>query len=83
MQTRVEDLRRILIDTMDKTATVRDLINRHGFSKQELECLAAAFPDKLETLTLEPGPKGGRPSEIVRIPNRKLEVYTNFPGNAA
>lgn len=65
---RVEDLRKILLETEEKTATLRDLTNRHGFSKEEVKSLAVEFPDKLEIVERPPGAKGGRPSEVVRIP---------------
>ena len=48
-------------------ATVRDLCNRNGFQRRELDQLATAHPG---VLRLGPGvvsPQGGRPSEVVSL----------------
>jgi hypothetical protein len=48
-------------------ATIRDLERRHCYRKQELERLAEKFPLKLAIKHEEPGPKGGRPSEVLQV----------------
>lgn len=82
MQVRVDGLRFLLVNTLNKTMTLRDLASRNGFSKEEVKSLATEFPDKFEIVELPSSPNGGRPSEVVRIPNPKLKLYTGFAGNA-
>lgn len=47
--------------------TIRDLSNRHGFSREELEALCKAFPTAIEMPAPTTGEKGGRPSPTVRL----------------
>lgn len=47
--------------------TIRDLSNRHGFPREELEGLCKAFPTALEMPAPTTGEKGGRPSPIVKM----------------
>jgi hypothetical protein len=62
-------LREILLDTKDGSETLRNLRERNGFSKEELERLAETFPDGFELKTISPA-GGGRPSHraILKTP---------------
>lgn len=58
---RLEKRRDILLKTDTGSETLRNLRERNGFSKEEIERLAATFPDAFELKTITP-PGGGRPS---------------------
>jgi hypothetical protein len=47
--------------------TLRDLERRHCYRRQELERLALKFPSKIAIRGEEPGPNGGRPSEVLVV----------------
>jgi hypothetical protein len=65
---RVQALRRLLLDTPERTMTLRDLANRHSYEHAEVRALAAEFADMLELETRTAGSQGGRPSEFLRLP---------------
>ena len=66
---RVQGLRAILIDTPNRSITLRDLTNRHNYDQSEVRALAEEFPDLLKICMKEPGSQGGRPSEILMMAN--------------
>lgn len=68
MHVRAKKLRELLLQTSEKSCSLRDLETRHGFTHDEVRKLAGAFPDMLEVVTKPTSTNGGRPSELVRIP---------------
>lgn len=63
---RLESLISLLVTKPNTACTVRDLINRHGFSKEELERQVAARPDKLQFET-QKAKAAGRPSRLIKL----------------
>ncbi|MEJ6578438.1 MAG: DUF3987 domain-containing protein [Akkermansiaceae bacterium] len=68
---RWEKLRDILLKTEDGNETLRNLRERNGFSKEELERLTATFSDSFELKTITPA-GGGRPSSLAILKNSTL-----------
>ena len=66
---RVQGLRAVPIDTVNRVVTLRDLANRHGYDQAEVRALAAEFPDLLRIDTKTSGSQGGRPSEVLTMGN--------------
>ena len=60
---RAQGLRAILVETPNRTITLRDLANRHGYDHGEVRKLVAGFPDLLKIETKMAGSQGGRSSE--------------------
>ncbi len=46
--------------------TLRELTKSHGFTIEEIRQFAAAHPCRLRIEVKQPGPKGGRPSEVLQ-----------------
>ena len=64
---RVDGLRALLIDTNYREVSLRDLENNHSFKHEEVRCLVAEFPEKLQIVKKPPGIQGGRPSDVLSI----------------
>lgn len=65
----VKELRDVVFDYQGEV-TLRDLERRHGYTKAHVESLVADFPDQLALTTVR-REGGGRPSEILVVPQRK------------
>ena len=64
---RVQRLRAVLIDTPNRTITLRDFANRHNYDQGEVRALATEFPDLLKVEIRPSGGQGGRPSEVLTL----------------